>query len=358
MPKSPAPEPATHSRVRAFAALTLVCIVGGGAYVAWAVTRHDNPVGEDVRVPAASREPAAPASERSAAESAAPGAASSPPPQGIVFQHVKRDRSYAHLALTTPSATGKRRITRIVCERAHLAARRGLCLRSRQGLAGPKYDAMLIDRDFKVRGKVSLPGILSRARVSPDGRYGATTGFVTGHSYADLGKFSTHTTLIEMAGGRTLGDLEDFTVTHNGRTVDDVDRNFWGVTFARDSDRFYATMRVGTGAWLIEGSVRQRRARTLHLNVECPSLSPDGTRVAYKKKAGPDQRGWRLHVLDLRTMKETALAERRSVDDQAEWLDDDTVLYGLSAQVWSVRADGGGRARKLLSDALSPAVLR
>ena len=45
-------------------------------------------------------------------------------------------------------------------------------------------------------------------------------------------------------------------------------------------------------------------------------------------------------------MRETPLAEVRSVDDQAEWLDDGHVLYGLDGAVWSVRADGGAADRR------------
>jgi hypothetical protein len=93
----------------------------------------------------------------------------------------------------------------------------------------------------------------------------------------------------------------------------------------------------------------------LHENVECPSISPDNTRLAYKKWLGDR---WRLHVLDLATMKETPLAEERPVDDQAEWLDDERVLYGLRPDTWVVSADGGGAPRKFLSKALSPAVVR
>ncbi|GGO28545.1 TolB-like translocation protein [Microbispora bryophytorum] len=56
--------------------------------------------------------------------------------------------------------------------------------------------------------------------------------------------------------------------------------------------------------------------------MECPSLSPDGTRIAFKKRAAglPEDAPWRLYVLDLRTMRETPVAERRGVDDQAVWL--------------------------------------
>jgi hypothetical protein len=57
-------------------------------------------------------------------------------------------------------------------------------------------------------------------------------------------------------------------------------------------------------------------------------------------------------------MRETALAETRSFDDQAEWLDDDHVVYGLDGQVWVVPADGGGSPERFLRSADSPAVVR
>ena len=137
-----------------------------------------------------------------------------------------------------------------------------------------------------------------------------------------------------------------------------VDVNFWGVTFARDSDRFYATMATGGKTYLIEGSVRARSAHVLHENVECPSLSPDGTRVAYKHRTGSSKRPWRAAVLDLATMRETILAEPRSIDDQIEWLDDEHVLYGVDGEIVTTRADGGGRPRRYLAEADSPAVVR
>ena len=57
-------------------------------------------------------------------------------------------------------------------------------------------------------------------------------------------------------------------------------------------------------------------------------------------------------------MQETPLAETRNVDDQAEWLDDGRVLYGLDDSIWVVAADGSGEPRLLLSSADSPAVVR
>jgi hypothetical protein len=95
---------------------------------------------------------------------------------------------------------------------------------------------------------------------------------------------------------------------------------------------------------------------TIHGNVECPSLSPDGTRIAYKKLVGVNG-DWRLTVLDLRTMREAPLAEKRSIDDQVEWLDDDHVLYSDGHDVWSAQADGGGFPQRVLTHAASPSVV-
>ena len=337
----PPSEPRERPPWRAFAALVLVCVAAGGGYVAWAATRDGSDGG------------AAPARRGSSVTASAD-------PRGptVVFQHVARDGEYARIALARPDRPDRRTFTGLTCERVHVAGGRGLCLVGRQGLTGPTYKALIFDERFEVRHERSVPGLLSRARISPDGRYGATTGFVSGHSYAEPGEFSTLTTIIDMARGTIVADLEDFTATNDGKPIRAADRNFWGVTFARDSDRFYATMRTGERTFLVEGSIRDRSLRTLHENVECPSLSPDGTRIAYKKRVEESGVIWRLHVLDLRTMKETRLADSRLVDDQAEWLDGDTVLYGrVDGKIWAQRADGKGSPRLFLDDALSPAVI-
>src|SRR4051812_43445825 len=120
--------------------------------------------------------------------------------------------------------------------------------------------------------------------------------------------------------------MEDFAVWRDGTRFQSADFNFWGVTFARDSDRFYATLGSGRKTYLIEGDVPTRQARVLRENVECPSLSPDNTRIAFKKQVGSGGRSqWRLYVLDLATMSEIPLAEVSDVDDQVEWLDDGQV---------------------------------
>jgi archaellum component FlaF (FlaF/FlaG flagellin family) len=322
-------------RTQAFLALIAVCVLVGTVYVAFAIARGsetDNPVAGDAR---------------EASNALEDGGLT------ILFQHIARDDDYAHVAVAHGS--GPRRVTSpLVCERVHFAADRGLCLLPRRSVLGNKFSATIFNRDFAVLGRVDLNGINSRARVSRDGKYGATTGFVVGHSYA-ADDFSTETTIIDMASGRKLANIEDFTVIRDGKQIKEIDFNFWGVTFARDSNRFYATLGTRGKTYLVEADVRARRMRVLHEGVECPSLSPDETRVAFKKRT--TEREWRLHVLDLRTLKETELAEEQSVDDQVEWLDDGQILYGRDGAVWVVQADGRGEPRVFLPNALSPAVI-
>jgi hypothetical protein len=259
-------------------------------------------------------------------------------------------------ALGSPSA--KRTLTSLSCDRVYFSgAGSGICLARGRGFAAG-YQAELFGPDLRIRHTIPVDGIPSRARVSPDGRYGAVTLFVTNDSYADVGSFSTRTTIIDLARGRTVAKLEDFVVTRGERRVTAIDVNFWGVTFARDSDRFYATMATGGKTYLIQGSLRAREAHVIHENVECPSLSPDGTRIAFKRRTGSDATPWRLTVLDLATGRETPLAELRSVDDQVEWLDDDRVLYAVDGAVWAARADGRGEPSRFIARADSPSVVR
>jgi hypothetical protein len=277
----------------------------------------------------------------------------------VVFQNVRGqagDSVYAHAALAPLDAPNDRVNTGLACERVYFAADRGLCLASRQNvLGGNSYKATISGPDFKARHRLNLDGIPIRARVSPDGHYGAATGFVVGHSYADK-TFSTKTVLIDMQRGKVILDVEkDFKVLKDGRPFKKIDFNFWGVTFTRTPGGFYATLGTGGKTYLIEADMRTRLARVVTENVECPSISPDNTRIAYKRREGGQ---WRFHVLELATMKDTALAETRGIDDQVEWLDNDHILYGFSPDIWEVPADGSGVPRKYLSRALSPAVVR
>jgi hypothetical protein len=228
------------------------------------------------------------------------------------------------------------------------------------------YSAILFDGEFRARTTVPIAGIPSRVRVSPDGRRAAMTVFVGGHSYAD-DEFATETSIIDARSAKALvANLEDLRVFRDGQPFKEVDFNFWGVTFAADGNRFYATLATGGAVYLVEGDVDSKTARILREGVECPSLSPDNTRIAYKQPIRTGiRRTWQLRVLNVQTLKDIVLAETRNVDDQVEWLDDSRILYelpeepgALTTHVWVVPASGRGQPEILLREAGSPTVVR
>jgi hypothetical protein len=335
------------ARVFLFALLCAVAFGVAGGYV-FLAARRDGVGSGAARGPVAS-------AEALAAVQAQPH---------MVFLQTNGD-SFRQVALAPLDAPEEGvRLTEMECQRVYFAGGRGICLGRDQFGGG----AAIFDAGFNIVHTLPSNGIPSRTRVSPDGRYGTMTVFVQGHSYAE-GGFSTRTTLVDMSTGQLIGDLEDFTVLRDGERFRAVDFNFWGVTFAKDANRFFATLATGGRTYLVEGDIAARQVRTLHENVECPSLSPDNTRVAFKKRM-PSDGGrvlWNPYVLDLATMTETALAETRNVDDQIEWLDNENVLYSLPDEgppatirpdLWTVPAEGSGVPRRLAIQAQSPAVVR
>ncbi|WP_371668128.1 TolB-like translocation protein [Streptomyces sp. NBC_00289] len=258
---------------------------------------------------------------------------------------------------------GGRTASDLKCARFYAAAGTGVCLQSVPGVLKQSNRALLLDAGLRTKRTFPLAGTPSRARVSPSGRFAAWTVFVSGESYSSA-FFSTRTSILDTRTMRLTPSLETFSVVLDGKPYHASDINFWGVTFASDDDTFYATLNTANRTYLVRGSLARRTVTTLVENVECPSLSPDGTRVAFKKRVLSRTSLWHEYVLDLSTLKETALAERHSVDDQATWLDDDTVAYALptegkvgSSDLWSVPADGTGTPRLLIASASSPAPL-
>jgi hypothetical protein len=278
----------------------------------------------------------------------------------IVFRNTAIGPEYGRVAMVAlDDPSGPRAVTRTACDRVDAVQDTTLCLRAVSGITST-YE-VIAQRDGSEVFDVERPGIPSRARLSPDGTMSASTAFVGGDSYLSAG-FSTRTFVTPLATGRGL-HVEDFALTHRGRRIAPVERNYWGVTFV-DDDAFYVTVSFGGDTWLARGSIRGRTVETIRDAAECPSVSPDHTRVAYKKRQGSG--GWRVAVLDLASRTETLLPERRSVDDQVAWLDDDTVLYALpltgrlggESDVWAMAADGSSRPRLLIEQAASPAVVR
>jgi hypothetical protein len=251
------------------------------------------------------------------------------------------------------------------CERVHFSSGYGVCLSADRGFF-TTYAAEIFNDRLERLHKLALAGAPSRTRVSPDGRLAGITVFVSGHSYAQAG-FSTQTTIHETASGRQLAELEQFAVDRDGAPFREQDFNFWGVTFTKDSNRFYATLGTGGKIYLVSGDVAAQRLTVVREGIECPSLSPDNRKIAFKSRVpGPVLR-WRVAVLDVATLQTQELSETRPVDDQVEWLDDNHILYSLAesqtvssvrTDVWKLRVDGASAPELLMEQAYSPAVLR
>jgi WD40-like Beta Propeller Repeat len=267
---------------------------------------------------------------------------------------------------------GPRTVTSEACDRAYAAAGTVVCLRPVDSSTGTQL--VVLDSRLHERQSVALKGFPSRTRVSPSGRMVAWTLLLKGHSYAS-GGFPKSTGILDTHTGTVIPSLEELAVVKDGQPYRAADVNVWGVTFA-DDNRFYASMFTGGQSYLVEGDVAARRVRTVVQGVECPSLSPDGTRIVFKhtigdlgdQSQGPgshadhggSQSIWQLSILELKTLQITHLAEKRSVDDQAVWLDNATVAYTLQRpdgtnDVWAVPADATGAPRVLVPDASSPA---
>lgn len=266
-----------------------------------------------------------------------------------------------HLSGDATSVTGTPTLSSIQCDRSYTAAGILLCLHADGNLVRVT-DVEVYDRTLKPIKKLQAAGIANRARLSPDGRMAAWTTFVAGDAYNGPA-FSTRTSVLDLKTGTLTDSLESFAVTLQGKPYRAVDENLWGVTFAADDNTFYATLGTGGRTWLVRGDVAARTLTTVMDNVECPSLSPDGKRIVFKKRVSSDAwKMWRLEVLDLGTLAETPLAETRSVDDQAAWLDDHTVMYAVPQtgssgyDVWSTPADGSGQPSLLARNAFSPSI--
>jgi WD40-like Beta Propeller Repeat len=280
----------------------------------------------------------------------------------ILFRDASPGPLYGRIAVVTLSRPASpRRIAPISCERVHYAAGWGVCMMTDESRLPARYSAFIFDRSFQRHHTVTLTGPPIRARVSPDGRRAALTVFEQGHSYADA-VFSTRTIVLETSSGREVADLEAFAVEKDGVPFKSVDFNFWGVTFARDGDQFFATLKTHGQRYLVKGSIDARRVTVVRPDVECPSLSPDGSRLVFKKPLKTEL-GWHLYVLDLSTGIDRPLNQSRpSVDDQVDWFDEQQVVYHDSASegtgIWVLPVDGVTPPQLLLSNAYSPAVQR
>ena len=336
----------TGRRVSVFAVIAVLVIVGAVAYALHDRGRYEEKI-------------------RSAPPVARTAATAYDDQPRLVFRNTAVGSSYglvASVPLSDPQSP--RALTTVACDRVDATPTGESCLRTERGVV-TGYSWLDLSPSWATEHKQALAGIPSRTRLSDDGKLVASTTFVSGHSYMQVG-FSTATE-IRRVGGASYGNLERFTLVIDGKQVSPTDRNVWGVTFAAGDNTFYATVATGGTPYLVKGDLAARTLTSLRSPAECPSLSPDGSHVAYKVNVGGGQAThWTIGVLDLATGRQVLLTgERTSVDDQVEWLDDDTLLYGLPrtdeagvTDVWSIGTTAGSTPRLYLKQAWSPSVVR
>lgn len=280
----------------------------------------------------------------------------------IVFRNTASGEGYGKIAaVPLDDPQGPRGLGDVPCDRVYAAVGMISCMRTIRGIP-TTFETQVLDSKGHPVTTWPLPGVPSRTRISHDGLV-ATTAFVTGHSYA-TNSFSTETT-IRGTGDRDYGNLEDFRMLINGSELTAADRNVWGVTFA-SGDSFYATVASGGETWLVSGSLRTKTLKSVVENAECPSISPDGTRVAFKKRRpGVGAVHWDIAVLDLASGHETLLPLDRSMDDQIEWLDDGTMLFGSpregtvgDSDILSIKPVAHAAPQLFIEHAWSPSVER
>jgi hypothetical protein len=263
-------------------------------------------------------------------------------------------------------ADGTRRSYDLECARAYAAAGVLLCLES-AGMfvpAGTATVRSVSDETFpEIWQRPS--GLPSRARVTPDGSRLAFTGFVAGHSYLQIGEFSTET----IVGTPTTRGIraEHLEVTSDEPRFRAIDGNWWGVSFEPGATSALLTYGTGPSIEIMRADLTTATVAPLGIEGGCPSVSPSGRYVVVKR---PDPRidaPLALILHDLETGEEQLLNEARFVDDQVEWLDDDTILYALPRDneliqpvfdIWALDIGADATATMVVPYADSPAVYR
>lgn len=274
---------------------------------------------------------------------------------------------YGRLAIV--GADGSRTLLDRRCDRVHVGGPIGACAAPLDGSFGG-WETLIFDADepgFPIRNDYSSP-LPSRMRVSPDGSVVSATGFVSGRSYEDVGGDATTIVSVVDVATNTLTGLVQYTYEGSLQFAEDR-AQYWGPSFADPTgDTFYVTAHFGEGPVIVRGDVASKTFSEPLFDGSCPSVSPDGQRLVYK--AMRPEGGFDLVVRDLATDETRMLNEARSVDDQVEWLDNDTILYALhpegeadeivdpSFDIWKLGLDEDAEPEMFIPAASSPAVVR
>ena len=270
--------------------------------------------------------------------------ASISPPYAFVSRPFFGRRSYGVDVVVLDPATMRpksRSPTALTCDRVHATPGGQLLCLSRAATgkmdAGAHPTLFVYAADLTLLGQRQneTNGRPSRARISADGKFSASTEFTSGHSYVGVGgtAFSTATVI-----GRNSApaperpeNIQNWPLLDDRKPVSAIDLNVWGVTFdPTDSDRFFVTAYFGGRPHLAEGHIQAKKMAVVRPDVECPSFSPDGKRLAFKKRTSPTT--WSPAVLTLASQKEIVFDVGASVDDQIEWLDNHTLIYEVVVQ--------------------------
>jgi hypothetical protein len=280
----------------------------------------------------------------------------------VVFRSIALGAHYGQLAaVPLADPAGARANLGMNCERTYATRTTGVCLFAKRGVV-QTYGIPMLDGQLRPTGQAELAGLASRVRISADSSLVATTTFVGGHSYAQAA-FSTETII--------RGDGKSLATSSPGgapSTAGPCDRliGISGASHSPTKRHLLCNCRQRQHGLAVPGSIKGKSMISLRTDAECPSLSPDQTKIAYKRRIDSKTRGvWRLALLDLRTRQESLLVETRSVDDQVEWLNDNRLFYGLfrpgleaaTSYVWVVSANGTGSPTVFIPEASSPAVV-
>ena len=281
----------------------------------------------------------------------------------VVFKDTRASGDYGKVAwISLDALQGERTSTGLSCDRVYRTGGMLSCLSVNRGMK-TTYESDVYSVGGQRLASTPLAGEPSRTRVSATGMVGVTA-FITGESYENVG-FSTQTT-IKSPGGKDFGNIQDFTLKIGEKTLTAEDRNLWGVTFAKDGNTFFATAASGKQTWLMRGSLVEKTMTALSENAECPSISPNGKMIAYKKRRTDSVPAhWDIAVQDLAKGTEQLYPLEAGFDDQLEWLDSSTLLFGIArpenpgdADIYSLALRDGAVPELFLEHAWSPSIQR
>ena len=189
------PSNSRQGHQRAFLWVVLGSLVLAVGYTAWVILRSGASAQAQGPLPAA-----------------APGdlAAIQSGPHLLYLNQEEANMGNVKVVSLDPEASASAQ-TSLACGRVHYAGSNGLCLTYDPSVSGalaqPQIFVTLFGPDFQPRQQSTIEGVLSRARVSPDGKYAAYTVFITGHSYEDA-NMSTATVLLDAASGASLAGCD------------------------------------------------------------------------------------------------------------------------------------------------------